>query len=58
MSIFDVLTKANMTTEERPMSDLKCVKRSYKHIAICDIAYEKSEHNITYVFTIAKKITH
>lgn len=46
VSLFGIIMKSNMTTKKRLMKDLKCVKKSYKHMEIGDIAYFKVEYNI------------
>lgn len=54
LSLFDVLTKANITTEKCLMIDLKWVMEPHKHMEIGDISYDNSEHNFTDALNIKK----
>ena len=46
LSLFDVLTKASMTTEKRLMIDIQCIKDFSRKMEVDDIAYVKSEYDI------------
>lgn len=46
MSLFDVLTKASLTTEKHLMIGLQAFKDLYKNMEIDHTAYVKSEYNI------------
>lgn len=54
LALFDVLTKANLTTEKRLMIGLKYVQLSYSKMKIDHTTYVRSEHNITDDFTKIK----
>lgn len=51
LSLFDVLTKATVTTEKRLMIDLQTVKDSYRNNEINNVAFILSENNLSDKFT-------
>lgn len=55
LSLFDVLTKATVTTEKRLMIDLKTVKDSYKCQEIENICHVRSEFNPADALTKVKR---
>ncbi len=55
LSLFDVLTRAKVTTERRLMIDLQTVKESYDKKEINHVSFIRSEYNIADALTKVKK---
>ena len=58
LSLFDVITKAKITSEKRLMIDVKVVKDAYQRNELHNIGFIRSEYNPADALTKVKKVTY